>query len=415
MKVIGKIQFVIMLLCFVLSCAGYAGESASARPVEEQVQQRSAAKASQIILSNNERPADCPFEASEQLTGIELSGRYRVYTTADTWYPVWASDGHLYSPWTDGRVNQMRSHSGPKDWTTGHAKITGDNPLDLTVIALGLHKASAVPYGGRYPCGSLILDDVWYYGTYCLDRKKHPWDIMGPFVGFRISRDYGKTWTDPPCTPSKPLFGESGKDGAKVKIGAPHFVDFGQNMRYSPDGKAYLIAHGASGNDAVCSWISGDQLYLIRVTPSVKNINDMSKYEFFSGHDPQGKALWRNDFAKIRPLVEWNDRCGCVTMTYNAGLKKYLMCVTDGGKTGLGTYDTWIVESDTITGPWRLVAFMPRFGEQAYFVNIPSKFISGNGQTAWLCFSDDWVRKHRSNPVGTRYGMCLYEFRLLQR
>ena len=364
-------------------------------------------------------PDDCPLEKSHDFAGVAFTGRHRVYTTADTWYPSWAADGNLYSPWTDGGVDQMRSSSGPKSWTTGHAKIVGDDPMNLKVIPLGLHRAPATPYGGRYPCGSLVHNGVWYYGTYCLDKQKYPWDIMGPLVGFRVSNDFGHTWTDTPCTPASPLFGESGKDGSKVKIGSPHFVDFGRNMQHSPDGKAYLVGHGATRPRAACSWISGDQIFLARVTPTAENINDVSKYEFFSGHDASGhetsgSAVWTADFKKIRPLIEWNDGAGCVTITYNPPLKRYLMCFTDGGSSGLDTYDTTMLESERITGPWRLVAFMEKFGQQAYFVNIPSKFIGPDGRTMWLCFSDDWVRKHPSNPPGTRYAMCLYEFRLLE-
>ena len=72
------------------------------------------------------------------------------------------------------------------------------------------------------------------------------------------------------------------------------------------------------------SWITGDQIYLLRVTPSVGNINDMSKYEFFAGYNEKGEAVWTNDFEKIKPLLEWNNNMGCVTVTYNAPLKKYL-------------------------------------------------------------------------------------------
>ncbi len=358
-------------------------------------------------------PKDCPFAKSKLFTGVAFTGRYKNYTTADTWYPSWASDGNLYSPFTDGRVGKVSSYSGPKRWTTGHAKIEGDDPLDLKVTSLGLHKAPATPYGGRYPCGSLVHNGVWYYGTYCLDKKKYPWDIMGPFVGFRVSKDLGKTWTDTPCTPARPLFGESGKNGAKIKMGSPHFIDFGKNMQHSPDGKAYLTGHGATRKDATCSWVSGDQVYLARVTPTLENINDVSKYEFFAGRDGDGKAIWANKFAQIKPLLEWNDRLGCVTVTYNAAIKKYLMCVTDGGASGMGTYNTMILESGEITGPWKLAAFMPKFGQQAYFVNIPSKFIAADGKTMWLCFADDWVRKHPSSPAGTKYAMCLYEMKLL--
>ena len=85
--------------------------------------------------------------------------------------------------------------------------------------------------------------------------------------------------------------------GYPVKIGSPHFVDFGRNMEHSPDGKAYLVAHGAPEPDPKprfgnLSWISGDQIYLLRVTPSIANMNDASKYEFYAGRDAQGKPIW---------------------------------------------------------------------------------------------------------------------------
>ena len=104
-------------------------------------------------------------------------------------------------------------------------------------------------------------------------------------------------------------------------------------------------------------------------------------------------------------------------MTYNAPLKKYLMCVTDGGNT-VSRYHTYLLESDRITGPWKLAAYLNHFGEQAYFVNIPSKFIGGDGRSLWLCyaanFSSGWGgTTFLSRPPGSRYAMCLQEVRLL--
>jgi len=106
-----------------------------------------------------------------------------------------------------------------------------------------------------------------------------------------------------------------------------------------------------------------------------------------------------------------------VTMTYNAPLTEYLMCVTDGGNTS-AYFNTYILESDRITGPFKLVQHLEHFGEQAYFVNIPRKFISADGRTFWLCytanFASNWNgMKIRSNPPGSQYGMCLQEVRLL--
>jgi hypothetical protein len=366
----------------------------------------------------NRVPASCPLPRSSHYTGIEFTGRHREYTRADTWYPSWASDGNLYSPWTDGSIGNERcgSGSGAKA-RTGQARIVGGDPLDLKVVSLGTHAGSALPYGGRYPCGSLVHDGVWYHGSYCLDRRKGPWDVMGPFVGFRISGDYGRTWTPCPLSGHAPLFGESAKGSGKVKIGAPHFVDFGQNMEHSPDGKAYLVAHGAVRPGADVSWISGDQVYLVRARPTPEAINDVAQYEFFAGHNPNRSPCWTRNFSDIKPIVTWEDNAGCATMTWNDPLKKYLMCVTYGGKLGGGKdtdYDTTILESDAVTGPWKLVTYMKAFGPQAYFVNLPSKFISNDGKTLWLCYSANWSRqKQRGNPPGSRYALCLQEIRLL--
>lgn len=375
-------------------------------------------------------PADCPFPKSDTVVGVGFTGEHAEYGNADTWYPSWASDGHLYSPWTDGNVNGVVSMSIGEGATTGHAKIVGDDPLKLQVVDVAVQKASAAPYGGRYPCGSLVHNGVWYYGTYCLtdEKEKLPsgepfnWGVLGPCVGFRISKDFGKTWTETPHTPAKPLFPEPAQFGGKVKFGYPHFVDFGRNMEHSPDGKAYLVSNGAVDPDpkprpANLSWITGDQVYLARVKPTPETINDAAQYEFFAGHDPQGQPVWTKDFDRMKPLIDWNNKCGCVTMTYNAALKKYLLCVTDGWPT-VRTFDTYILEADAITGPWKLVSYMARFGVQAYFVNIPSKFISGDGRGMWLCYSANftsgwWGKKLRCDPPAGRYGMCLQQLRLL--
>ncbi len=376
-------------------------------------------------------PAGIPFEPSRELTGLAFTGRHAQYGHADTWYPSWAANGNLYSPWTDGQVNGVQSssctakvYSCGETATTGYATILGDDPMDLKIADASTYVASPAPYEGRYPAGSLVYRGVWYYGTYCLhDGGKHlNWDVLGPFVGFRYSTDFGKSWHETTHTPARPLFPEPDHFGGKVKMGVPHVVDFGRDMQYSPDGKAYLVAHGASEpdpqpRDADLSWITGDEIYLARVHPSPANVEDASKYEFFAGHDRKGKAIWTHNFAAVEPLLKWNNHMGSVTMTYDAPLKKYLMTVTDGGNT-ISKFDTYILESSDMTGPWKLVVYMKEFGEQGYFVNFPSKFISKDGRTAWLSYSANFTgaysgKKLKSNPDGGGYWWTLQEVRLL--
>jgi len=430
----------------------------------------------------SEVPKDCPFELSKTLTGIYFTGKHSDYKLGDTFYPSWASDGNMYSPWTDG-PGCGSGGSMKNGYHTAHVVMEGDDPLTLEITNTSPPKRGwAAPYRGRYPCGSLVHDGIWYYGTYCLgpgasyghEGFRYNWPNLGPMPGFQISYDLGKTWTDSPHTAEKPLFPEPAEFMGPVKIGAPHFVDFGKNMEHSPDGKAYLLGMGAVENDpkprpcitagehgtvykinetcagrvhlgmrsgekksefadiyekafkqvdgkpfahANLSWITADQVYLTRVTPSPKTINDLKSYEFFAGHDKDDKPLWTSDFAKIKPLIEWNNNMGCVTATYVPALKKYLMCITDGWPT-VAKMDSYILEADKITGPWRIVVYMKGFGEQAYFLNFPSKFISGDGKSMWMCysanFSNGWNGVDlKFNPPGGRYGLCLHEVKLL--
>ena len=187
----------------------------------------------QPFLWKSEPPADCPFEPSSEITGIEFLGIHSDYRFADTWYPSWAADGNLYSPWTDGDVHGEGSSSDAiatdaKGFggfrlvagkaTTGQAVMIGDDPLRLTVKSLGKVQADPHPYGGRYPCGTLVYRGVWYYGTYCLapagqtrfGGTDYNWPWLGPLVGFRVSTDLGRTWKETPHTPSNLLFGETG-------------------------------------------------------------------------------------------------------------------------------------------------------------------------------------------------------------
>jgi hypothetical protein len=441
----------------------------------------------QALVWKSQVPDDCPFELSPMFDGVRFTGRHSDYNVGDTFYPSWASDGHLYSPWTDGHLEGTRCSSGghlDRGFRTGHAVMRGNDPVNLVIQNTSPPKqAMAAPYRGRYPCGSLVHNGIWYYGTYCLGPSAQyghkgfvwNWPVLGPMPGFHISRDLGKTWEAPPTTASNPLFPEPARYMGPVKIGAPKFVDFGRNMEHSPDGKAYLLGMGAEEDDPKprpcikpapggqgyvvepdcehgmhlglrgdesskshlkplfekafrsvegapfdhgnLSWISADQVYLARVTPSPETINDIKAYEFFAGHDPQGSPVWTHDFSKIKPLLEWNNHMGCVTATWVPGLGKFLMCVTDGWPT-VDKMDSYILEADQLTGPWRMAAYLEDFGEQAYFLNFPSKFISNDGKTLWLSYSANFSSKSlgtklETNPPGGRYGLSLHELELL--
>ncbi|MEI6177165.1 MAG: hypothetical protein WCS43_09755, partial [Verrucomicrobiota bacterium] len=103
----------------------------------------------------SEIPTDCPFPRSPTLTGVYFTGKHSDYHCGDTFYPSWASDGNLYSPWTDGTTDGAKCYSGdlPKHGAkTGHAVMIGDDPLKLEIKNTSPPKeAWAKPYRGRYP------------------------------------------------------------------------------------------------------------------------------------------------------------------------------------------------------------------------------------------------------------------------
>lgn len=74
-------------------------------------------------------PRGCPFELSEELTGIYFTGVHSDYYVGDTWYPSWASDDKMYSGWTDGRTDGVACTSYTARPRTGNGVMIGDRHI----------------------------------------------------------------------------------------------------------------------------------------------------------------------------------------------------------------------------------------------------------------------------------------------
>jgi len=110
----------------------------------------------------SEIPTDCPFPPSDDFSGIHFPGQKSGFRVGDTWYPTWAEDDRLYSPYTDGHCPRLDGGKdlsisdgvvefgyGVERTSTGNAVMEGDDPTSLTIYSLGLSHASALPYHGR--------------------------------------------------------------------------------------------------------------------------------------------------------------------------------------------------------------------------------------------------------------------------
>lgn len=401
---------------------------------------------------NNRLPTDSGLTLSKEFGGVSFTGRYASYTHADTWYLTSASNGAMYSSYTDGSVN------GEPGWSPNPrcAKVVGSDPLDLRVSVVGegiTHSGENGAGGkfkfGRYPAAQLIYNDIWYYGTYLLEWTERAmlipnrdWQVLQPFVGFRVSGDLGENWYDR-TEPDDPLLENAHEKWVdahnvefnkyEVMIGAPHFVDFGDNLKYAPTDSAtgrkwaYMVAHGA---DAGCdiahnTWVSGDNIYLLRilmpegrdVESNAKYINSAENWQYLA-KDGTYKS-WNRDnlqevYANIKPIVDATGYLGNVGVTYNAPLKKYIMTLSRVSETSRDNFHTLILEADTIDGEYRVVQYLRNFASQSYFMNIPSRFISDDGRTMWLCYSSNYgyASSPKATIGGSRYALCLTEITL---
>jgi hypothetical protein len=385
-------------------------------------------------------PTDCPFEKSRSIQGIVFTGRYANYTKCDYWYPAWAADGNLYSGCGDGEF------CGHRILNAGLAKISGDDPLNLTFTYLGSLNVPDYTQQSAYPCTSLVKEGVWYLGleegwnSYSADTPEQ----VARFWGFLCTRKPGIAagdlgypfppnpfWEDLSIHPLR----RAREAAAKVEGGAVkptyvggffreppganrvrnlHFVDFGRELEHSPDGRAYAVAHG-SEKDKPAEWGNGDSVFLLRVQPTWNQINDPQAWEFFSGHGPDGKPVWSHRIADAKPLLTWKDKLGLAHVVYNAPLKKHLMWISPllqsdtfikgkGPTRRFSAEGSLLLESDGLLGPWRLVEYFKAFGPIAYCICFPSKFISADGRRAWLLCSGNYTNmQDAGNPEGTRY------------
>lgn len=366
-----------------------------------------------------------PFSPSPTYSGVTFTGPWASYTGgssqgADTWYPSWGSDDNLYSSYMDGSCDGQYANGQGLPATLGLATISGSDPMNLSISCHVIGR-NHTNFQGRYASASLMYNGAWYYGSYVLNDPSPSGAApcgalctLGPFLGFDVSTQGGiaGSWQQTTHTTSNPLFGESPANGYRVKLGALHFVDFGKNMQYSPDGYAYLVGGGGGGPTSENNWIANDSIYLVRFKPNPSTVDSRSTYQYYAGQ-VNGQPQWSSDFNAIQPIMTWAGHLGNTSITYDPGIGRYLTVISrpSDGINVKGQYDTMILESTSLTGPWKIIHYLPGFGTQGYFANIPSKFISSDGLTMWLLYSANW----NGNPVnltGSGYAAVFRQMRL---
>ncbi|HEY1375859.1 MAG TPA: DUF4185 domain-containing protein, partial [Gemmataceae bacterium] len=295
------------------------------------------------------------FPSSPVITGITWAPAGTVVRAAndsDIWATTWADDGHQYTAYGDGTGFVPRV---PKKLSQGLARIEG-GPEDFRGV--NVRSETFERYGdgpkGAKASGMLMVGGVLYAWVRNTGNAQLAW-----------SADHGRTWTwaDWKLT-----------DG----FGCPTFLNFGPNYAGARDGFVYVYSH-----DADTAYQAADRVALARVPKD--RIRDRAAYEFFKEPGPAG-PVWTPDIAARGGVFTNPGKCYRVTVSYDAGLKRYLLCQAGADrkvKAGFGVFDApepW--------GPWTTVTYAPEWdinpGETCSF---PTKWMSADGRTLYLMFS----------------------------
>jgi CubicO group peptidase (beta-lactamase class C family) len=300
-----------------------------------------------------------PYPPSKLITRLEWAPKETIVRQAkgsDNWPMTWADDDHLYTTYGDGWGFDPRV---PEKLSLGFARVEGI-PADFKGVNIRTSTLEGKGDGpkGKKASGILMVDGVLYLLVRNAGNTQLAW-----------SADRGRTWTwsDWKFTTS---------------FGCPTFLNFGRNYAGARDAYVYVFSH-----DSDSAYQPADRIVLARVPKG--RIRERDAYEFYKGPGTDNNPVWTKDVAERGAVFNNPGKCYRTSVSYNAGLKRYLLCHAgdDGPKVqaGLGIYDApepW--------GPWTTVYHAPKWdvgpGETAC---LPTKWMSPDGKTLHLVFAGD--------------------------
>jgi hypothetical protein len=266
---------------------------------------------------------------------------------------TWAGDGHLYTAYGDGTGFVPKV---PRKLSLGFARVEGMPPQ---ITGVNIRSATGEQRGdgraGKKASGLLMVDGVLYMWVRNAGNAQLAW-----------SADHARTWA-------------WGDWKLATSFGCPTFLNFGRNYAGARDGYVYVYSH-----DADSAYRLADRIVLARV-PADK-IRHRDAYKFYRGPGADGGALWTRDVNERGAVLTNRGRCYRVSVSYNAGLKRYLLC--QAGDDGRAQAGFGIFDAPEPWGPWTTVYFAEvwdvRPGEAAC---LPTKWISEDGKVLHLVFS----------------------------
>lgn len=297
-----------------------------------------------------------PYDNSTLITGVsfDTESLVRLAAGSDNWACTWGSDGKLYATWGDGDGFESA------DSGMGVATIDGIPPATLT--GDDLWRVDRGSLGGK-SLGIIMIDSVLYM-------------LAGPGSNFDA---FETTWLQYASSPYTSWTYSSTFFTTADGFSKPCILQFGQNYAGARDNYVYVYGVNAAAGDGV-KWT---EIFLARVPKA--EFATRASWEFLSALDGSFNPSWSSDVGDA--IAVFTDASGGVTdspsVTYHQTIGRYiLMKAFDPAKTypsgGLS-----IFEAPEPWGPWKTVLYEENWqgSENAYYYQIPTKWISGNDFT----------------------------------
>jgi len=305
--------------------------------------------------------AVAPYPPSKLISQAEWAPKESIVRKArggDNWPLTWADDGHIYTAYGDANGFEPKL---PVKLSMGLVRVEG-GPDDFRGYNLRSETFEQTGEGprGKKASGMLMVDGVLYVLVRNAGNSQLGW-----------SRDHGETWT---WSDWKFTSG----------FGCPTFLNFGSNYAGARDNYIYVYSH-----DSDSAYQPSDGVALGRVDR--QKITDRSAYEFFQKLHSSGTPVWTKSVEQRGHVFSSPGKCYRTSASYNAGLKRYLMCQIVGDQRdtrfagGFGIY-----EAPAPWGPWCTIYYTTDWdvgpGETC---GLPTKWMSADGMTLHLVFSGD--------------------------
>jgi CubicO group peptidase (beta-lactamase class C family) len=298
-----------------------------------------------------------PSPIIQRIDWAPVANIIRQAKGSDNWPMTWADDDAIYTAYGDG--NGFEPYVKGK-LSLGFARVAG-SPPDIRGTNIGSETGEALGDGkrGRKASGILCVDNVLYLLVRNAENSQLGW-----------SSDHGATWTWADWK-----FTES--------FGCPTFLNFGKNYAGARDGFVYLVSPDSDG-----AYERVDRFVMARV-PKDK-LRERSAYEFFVKLDANGEPQWNADIMQRGAVFSNPQACYRSSISYNAGLKRYLWCQIGPGNDTRYSGGFSIYDAPEPWGPWTAAYHTDSWdvgpGESN---SLPTKWMSADGRTIHLVFSDE--------------------------